>query len=116
MQGRVYVQYYGNFSNAVLKTKNKLISISHYQQQQIVRYTFAGVFFLWSFIILRMCTINCLNHFSKDKIITIEVIILEMIHTLLVEIEKQNPISKISNLKVLDMKSFHVPKPFLVLI
>lgn len=116
MQGRVYVQYYGNFSNAVLKTKNKLISISHYQQQQSVRYTFAGLFFLWSFIILRMCTINCLNHFSKDKIITIEVIILEMIHTLLVEIEKQNPISKISNLKVLDMKSFHVPKPFLVLI
>lgn len=63
-----------------------------------------------------MCTINCLNHFSKDKIITIEVIILEMIHTFLAEIEKQNPISKISNLKVLDMKSFHVPNPFLVLI
>lgn len=116
MQGRVYVLYYRNFSNAVLKAKNKLISISHYQQQQSVRYTFAGFFFLCSFIISRMCTINCLNHFSKDKIITIEVIILEMIHTLLAEIEKQNPISKISNLKVLDMKSFHVPNPFLVLI
>lgn len=39
-----------------------------------------------------------------------------MIHTLLVEREKQNPISQISNLKVPDIKSFHVQNPFLVLI